>query len=146
MYLDNERWVSPQGITVWGTGHSLANSKTSPNKAFQAMRDSQEARAVVGAIEKCDILVTHGPALGHLDDPQRGMLGCGALGHKIREIKPKLHVCGHVHQANGCSHDEGGTTHVNASTSDIFYTLRNPPIAFTFHMPDLKNAAEKQRQ
>ena len=49
--------------------------------------------------DNTDILITHGPAFGYLDDVEgrRGQhLGCELLRDKVLEIKPKIHVCGHI--------------------------------------------------
>ncbi|QRV94578.1 Cdc2 cyclin-dependent kinase [Ceratobasidium sp. AG-Ba] len=49
-----------------------------------------------------DILVTHGPPLGHLDMTSRGVLaGCSALRDRLWEVRPVLHVFGHIHEGKG---------------------------------------------
>jgi len=73
------------------------------------------------------ILITHGPAKGRLDDTKvdakektletkdhgeekkvAGLvgrsIGCEALGARVKEIKPWLHICGHVHESRVCVH------------------------------------------
>ena len=44
-----------------------------------------------------DILVTHTPAATHCDNS----LGCEDLRQALSRVRPRLHVCGHVHQARG---------------------------------------------
>lgn len=44
-----------------------------------------------------DVLLTHGPPLGHLD---RGA-GCAALLSALWRVRPRVHVFGHVHAARG---------------------------------------------
>ncbi|KAK4249820.1 Metallo-dependent phosphatase-like protein [Corynascus novoguineensis] len=44
-----------------------------------------------------DILVTHTPAYGHRDDS----FGCEELRQALARVRPRLHVCGHVHQGRG---------------------------------------------
>ncbi|KAF1813780.1 Metallo-dependent phosphatase [Eremomyces bilateralis CBS 781.70] len=44
-----------------------------------------------------DILVTHGPPLGYRDRS----FGCAFLSQEVWRTKPKLHVFGHIHEANG---------------------------------------------
>jgi Icc-related predicted phosphoesterase len=60
-----------------------------------------------------DILVTHGPAQTHLDTSgppyNQPNLGCELLTERIEEIKPKIHVCGHIHGGYGYKFD--GQTH-----------------------------------
>jgi hypothetical protein len=49
-----------------------------------------------------DILVTHTPAKYHLDE-MRGLraAGCEALRGALWRVRPRLFVCGHVHEARG---------------------------------------------
>jgi hypothetical protein len=44
-----------------------------------------------------DILITHTPPAMHCDSS----LGCPQLGRALARVRPRLHVCGHVHQARG---------------------------------------------
>ncbi|KAK1826790.1 Metallo-dependent phosphatase-like protein [Podospora conica] len=50
-----------------------------------------------------DILVTHTPALGHCDysPVAERHLGCEDLSQALGRVRPRLHVCGHVHHARG---------------------------------------------
>ncbi|KAL1897403.1 hypothetical protein Sste5346_004139 [Sporothrix stenoceras] len=45
-----------------------------------------------------DIVVVHGPPRGHLD---QGGKGCPQLLREIERAKPKLVVCGHIHEGHG---------------------------------------------
>jgi hypothetical protein len=45
-----------------------------------------------------NIVVTHGPAKGHLDNDAGG---CPHLGREIRRVKPRLVVWGHIHHGRG---------------------------------------------
>ena len=63
-----------------------------------------------------DVLVTHGPAHGVLDMTNRGEhAGSVTLFDRVRAVKPRLHVFGHIHEAAGRT-DLDGTTYLNAST------------------------------
>lgn len=44
-----------------------------------------------------NILISHNPVKGYVD---KGF-GCSSLLNVIKKIKPKLVVCGHIHEANG---------------------------------------------
>jgi predicted phosphodiesterase len=82
--------------------------------------------------ENTDILMTHGPAHGSLDttewDRSRN-LGCEMLTERIAQVKPKIHVCGHIHSGYGYRFD--GTTHYfNAAVLGESYTYRNRPMTF----------------
>jgi predicted phosphodiesterase len=62
-----------------------------------------------------DVLITHGPPEGILDVTKRGdVVGCHDLRERVREIKPRLHVFGHIHEAAGQFKSED-TLFVNAS-------------------------------
>lgn len=77
-----------------------------------------------------DILITHGPVLGILDKTTRNeSVGCEDLLKKVEEIKPKFHICGHIHEAYGHI-KQGDTTFINASVLDENYYLKNKPILF----------------
>ena len=80
-----------------------------------------------------DILVTHGPAFGKLDFvPYDGVnVGCEDLLSCIQEIKPKIHLCGHIHSGRGVVFSEG-TLYVNASVLNDRYEFRNKPITIDF--------------
>jgi Icc-related predicted phosphoesterase len=83
-----------------------------------------------------DILVTHGPAWGHLDVSLYGNInvGCEALRERIDVIKPKIHVFGHIHSGYGYKF-HNGTHFINASVLNEQYDYVNKPITFDWN-PD----------
>lgn len=54
-----------------------------------------------------DVMVTHGPPLGHCDKtvPMFGSVNAGARQalETIKRVRPKLVVCGHIHEGHGLS-------------------------------------------
>ena len=80
-----------------------------------------------------DILVTHGPAFGYLDKimGQYDNLGCELLTKRIKTIKPKIHVCGHIHSGRNIVFDDG-TLYINASVLDEQYQYTQKPITIDF--------------
>ena len=79
--------------------------------------------------ENTDILITHGPAWGFVDDVEgrRGQhLGCELLVERIKEIKPKIHLCGHIHSGTGHYFD-GHTHYFNASVLNEQYIYTQSP-------------------
>lgn len=81
-----------------------------------------------------DVLITHGPAYGYLDkikypvstNSTKEHLGDKSLAERIEHINPKLHICGHIHSAQGVMDGYGEvTTHINASClgEDYQYSL-----------------------
>jgi Icc-related predicted phosphoesterase len=79
--------------------------------------------------EDIDILITHGPSFGHVDRiiGKYENLGCELLAKRIKEIKPKIHVCGHIHSGYGYEFD-GDTHYINASVLNEHYTYKNKPL------------------
>lgn len=75
-----------------------------------------------------DILITHGPPLGHGDQLARGgRAGCPELLDAIRRVRPRYHIFGHIHEAYGIT-QEGVTTCINASSCDLRYQPVQPPV------------------
>jgi len=82
--------------------------------------------------ENTDVLITHGPPYGLGDLTARGdSTGCQDLLEVIDQIKPKLHIFGHIHEGYGMTSNRD-TTFINASSTDQMYRLINPPIAFDY--------------
>ena len=81
--------------------------------------------------ENIDILVTHGPPHGILDTisnyDRAERVGCQFLGHKVKKMKPKYHLFGHIHEGYGKTEIDG-ITYVNASICDERYRPVNPAI------------------
>mmetsp|Transcript_25818 Transcript_25818/g.45848 ORF Transcript_25818/g.45848 Transcript_25818/m.45848 type:complete len:134 (+) Transcript_25818:368-769(+) len=67
-----------------------------------------------------DIVVSHGPAKGYVDDGH----GCQSLAtHMTRRVRPRLVVSGHIHSANGTTKNaDGDITFVNAAICRNGYT------------------------
>lgn len=76
-----------------------------------------------------DILITHGPPMGKLDYvPYNNInVGCEELMKRVQEIKPKIHVFGHIHEGYGYVFD-GNTHYINAAVLNGRYEFRNKPI------------------
>ncbi len=78
-----------------------------------------------------DVLVTHGPPLGHGDRTTFGSqhVGCEDLLAAVERIAPRFHVFGHIHEGAGVTR-AGVTTLVNAASCDVFYEPIQPPVVF----------------
>lgn len=85
--------------------------------------------------EGIDVLVTHGPPLGHGDKCFGGhRAGCYDLLRAVERIRPRYHVFGHIHEGSGVSSD-GQTDFINASTCDFNYRPNNQAIVFDIKVP-----------
>lgn len=84
-----------------------------------------------------DILITHSPSFGNHDwiknrDGSIGpSVGSLSLWLKCLEIRPKLHVFGHIHEAYGHSQHNNGIRLVNASVVNEIYKPVNKPVRIT---------------
>jgi Icc-related predicted phosphoesterase len=80
-----------------------------------------------------DVLITHGPPMNILDYTARDMwnVGCLDLYNKIMQVKPKVHVFGHIHEGYGMK-EQDGIVFVNASSATLKYELTNKPIVLKY--------------
>lgn len=80
--------------------------------------------------DRLDILVTHGPPSGDLGGvlPQeKEEVGDPELLERIQQVRPRLHVCGHVHSGYGLR-ERFGIRFANAAVLDESYQLAHKPI------------------
>lgn len=78
--------------------------------------------------EGLDILMTHGPPMGILDEaPYERHVGCEDLRQVVEARRPRLHVFGHVHGGYGRV-DKAGTIYLNASVCGESYRAVNQPV------------------
>ncbi|WP_353483676.1 metallophosphatase domain-containing protein [Haliscomenobacter sp.] len=125
IYL-NDSGVEIEGIKIWGSPvqpwfHDWAfNRKRGPE--IQKHWDLIPADS--------DIVITHGPAFGIHDRLISGMpVGCEDLLPTLQRIAPKVHLCGHIHEAYG-ERQVGETLFLNASILNVRYEIANVPIEF----------------
>ena len=115
MYILNHQFIEIKGLKIFGSPY------TPDFNDWAFMVDRVRMEYVWEDLpEGLDFLITHGPPysiLDSVDDAQP--VGCEALLNKVKEIKPRFHVFGHVHD-NGRNGNNGevynGTTRfINAS-------------------------------
>lgn len=69
-------------------------------------------------VERCDVLVAHEPPYGVLDTIPTGRhIGSSTIARAIEKLRPRVMVCGHVHESPGVSR-LGETTVVNCTMGD----------------------------
>ena len=127
IYLfDNE--VTIDGIKFYGSPWQPEFH----NWAFNLSRGEELAEKWEQIPNDVDILITHGPAYGILDyAPIGGHVGCEELYRKIVEVKPKIHVCGHIHDGYG-QKNMGGIEFLNASVLNDRYEHAHKPIVVEY--------------
>jgi Icc-related predicted phosphoesterase len=125
IYL-NDSGVEIEGIKIWG-------SPIQPwfhDWAFNRKRGPEIQKHWDLIPSDSDIVITHGPAFGILDRLISGMpVGCEDLLPTLQRIAPKVHLCGHIHEAYG-ERQVGDTLFLNASILNVRYEIANAPIEF----------------
>ena len=125
IYLQDEM-VEIEGIKIYGSPWQPRFH----DWAFNVDRGAAIAQKWDMIPEDVDILITHGPPFGILDDTIQGQrVGCEDLYMKVTKLKPKYHIFGHIHYGYGMRIMED-TTYINASCLGERYEYRNKPISF----------------
>jgi len=72
--------------------------------------DDEAAAGILSACPEGAVLVLHSPPKGHCDSAgDGGSFGSPALLTAIEEKRPRLAVCGHIHESWGCESQIGST-------------------------------------
>jgi len=118
--------VSIENIKIWG-------SPVTPwffDWAFNRQRGTEIAKHWNLIPNDTDILITHGPVFDKLDRTIHGeRVGCIDLLKKVEHLRPKIFICGHIHEAYG-TQEQNGIKYINASVLDERYRLKNQPSVF----------------
>lgn len=122
-------------LKIWGSPWTLRFEGMNPEcMAFTVDTEEELAEKWAMIPEDTDILVTHNPSFGNFDvikNYSRGIMqSCGSvsLWMKCLEIRPKLHVFGHIHEGYGQNLHANGINIVNASHVNEHYKPINKPI------------------
>lgn len=119
--------IAIEGFKFWGSPWTPVFF----DWAFNLERGS----AIAGQWEQIpgdtDILITHGPPAGILDQvitaTHAESVGCEDLSRELERLRPKMHVFGHIHEGHG-QQRMGDCLFVNASTCNDAYRPLNPAI------------------
>lgn len=123
-YLQQKR-LELEGINFWGSPYTPGSGRW----AFQGERGAAMSRFWKAVPSTTDVLITHGPAYGIMDQiSDNTHIGCEELLQKIKEVQPQVHISGHLHNAYGIV-SIGGTRHVNCSSLDERLRSIHPPIS-----------------
>ena len=82
-----------------------------------------------------DVLVTHTPPYGILDRDGSILYGSRVLLERVRTIRPRLHLFGHIHKAHGTTSDVV-TVFSNAAIMDEGYDSLNGPNMLPISAPE----------
>ena len=118
--------VTIEGVRLWGS------PVTCDDDAFGCATAEERRRLYATIPVDTDIVITHGPAFGILDEERhsRGVhLGCPELRTAIERVKPKFHVFGHVHSGHGAAR-VGDTIFANVAMIGCGGDLDKKPMKF----------------
>lgn len=121
-YLENSG-VTIEGVSFWGSPYTPEFL----NWAFMYPRGPAANQYWDQIPEGLDVLITHGPPFGILDQVEPGgeHLGCVELLKAVEAKKPKVHIFGHIHGGAG-TFENGGTRFVNAAYLNEKYQPAEP--------------------
>jgi len=124
IYLEDEM-VEIEGLKIYGSPWQPEFH----NWAFNLPRNGDQIKFKWDSIpDDTDILITHGPPFECLDiTPTNQRVGCELLKIRLDDLKPKLHVFGHIHDSYGIKYTSD-TLSVNASICNERYQPINKPI------------------
>ncbi|KAI3335112.1 Metallo-dependent phosphatase-like protein [Ustulina deusta] len=100
--------------------------------AFQYPRqdkDNTTAQSLWGEIPlDTDILITHGPARTHCDESRmREAAGCEILRQELWRVRPRLALCGHIHEGRGVERVRWDLESKNARYAELGRTTWQDP-------------------
>lgn len=126
-YEEGIIYLQDSGVTI--NGISFYGTPWTPefcNWAFM-LPDEDLKKKWKGIPDNLDVLITHGPAFGILDRlPNEGSVGSKTLEEAIIQKKPRIHICGHIHNGHGKMESEH-TYYYNVAVCDDDYILQHKP-------------------
>lgn len=133
IYLNHESIII-DGINIFGSPYTPYFF----NWAFNIERGDKIANKWAQIPDNTDVLITHGPPMDTLDQIESGEhVGCLDLANKVNQIKPRIHIFGHIHSQSGISYKHR-TYYINASICDETYKCTNPARIIMFNRPQSK--------
>ena len=116
--------VEIEGLKFWGVPMFMEDCKSGHQEQLYA-----------AIPDDTDVLVTHPPPYGILDRDGSILYGSRELLEKVRAIRPRLHLFGHIHRAHGTTND-GMTVFSNAAIMDEGYDSLNEPNVLPISVPE----------
>lgn len=116
--------IQIDGLKIWGSSWTPEFM----NWAFMRQRGVEINEQWDLIPDDTDILITHGPPFGVLDELPSGLrVGCRDLKDAVERVRPKLHIFGHIHHCYG-QVELGNTKFINAAICDEAYRATNAPV------------------
>ena len=103
------------GVTFYGVPMFMEDCSSGRQKEFYEMIP-----------DGVDVLITHAPPYGILDQDGSIHYGSNELLSRVTAVRPRIHLFGHIHKANGLE-ESGGTVFSNAAMMDEHYGMLLEP-------------------
>ena len=118
--------VCIEGLNIWGAPwQPIFNAKACD--AFARFRGTPMREKWALIPKDTDLLITHTPPLGIMDEDQGISNGCSDLLAVVQAVKPKVHVFGHIHNYNGVFECKG-TRYINCNVRGAKGVLREATV------------------
>lgn len=128
IYLQDEAVVL-ENITLYGSPwQPIFNTAACDAFALPRGRTMREKWALIP--KETDILITHTPPCGIMDEDGGVSHGCSDLLETVQRIRPRFHIFGHIHNHNGMERI-GDTTYINCNVKGKKGHIR-PALAFDY--------------
>jgi len=128
-----------EGLKFYGTPYQPSFVGQNPICAAFSLDTEEELAEKFNKIDDdTDILITHGPMFGCLDQCSRRRVGSMALKHRISELPNlKFHVFGHIHE-DGMNFRKREAVHINAAYVTEVYEERHKIMRVVMEMVEGK--------
>src|SRR6185437_12115782 len=123
-----------EGFKIWGSPWTKTFPGMNPHcKAFTCDTEEELAEKWKMIPDDIDILVTHSPSQGVLDEVECISCGSSSLIKPMIKSGCSLHIFGHIHESYGKFYNPIlGITYVNASHINEVYEPINKPVRINF--------------
>jgi Icc-related predicted phosphoesterase len=113
--------ASIDGVEFYGVGGAIP---VTPFGSWSWDFSEEQGRALLADCPERAVLVVHAPPKGVLDISSRGLsVGSVAVRETILAKRPRLAVCGHVHESGGRWQWLGDTPVINAGPAGMVWEL-----------------------
>jgi Icc-related predicted phosphoesterase len=119
----NDDFVSIDKISIYGVSATFKeHGKATKSGYLPTLEERKEAWKNIPS--NLDLLVTHMPPYGILDTTEDGRhIGCKMLLDKVKEIQPRMHTFGHIHERAGATATAFNTDFYNMACMNRSYEL-----------------------
>lgn len=128
IHLLHNELISIEGLSIYGS----AFTPTFFNWSFMLDRGLEIKKAWDKIPTDLDVLISHGPPYGILDECSNGHVGCEELNAAILLKKPKIAAFGHIHEQGAKIESKNNILYINASVCDEDYRPVNSPTVVNY--------------